>query len=70
MLGYHVYILKSLSYPEKHYVGYTEDYEKRLIKHNEGGVKYTVKYRPWKLQTIISFEEKEKAQKFEKYLKS
>ncbi|MCF8396373.1 MAG: hypothetical protein K9H06_20955 [Melioribacteraceae bacterium] len=29
MLGYHVYILKSMSSPEKHYVGYTEDYEKR-----------------------------------------
>ena len=35
-----------------------------------GGSPHIVKYKPWKLVSSISFESKEKAIEFEKYLKS
>jgi putative endonuclease len=43
-----VYILKSLK-DESYYVGSTNDMDDRLIRHNEGRVKYTKPKRPWKL---------------------
>ncbi|MCH7516130.1 MAG: GIY-YIG nuclease family protein [Bacteroidetes bacterium] len=67
---YYVYILQSINNPDKYYVGYTTNIKDRLTKHNEGGVHYTVKYKPWKIKNTISFDEKEKALAFEKYLKS
>jgi len=67
---YYVYILESLAYPEKYYAGYTVDIKKRLAKHNEGGSTYTSLNKPWKIKTAIAFDEKEKAQRFEKYIKS
>ncbi len=67
---YYVYILRSTNHPESHYTGYTNDYKKRLFKHNNGEVPHTSKHKPWDLQTIIAFTEKEKAIAFEKYLKS
>lgn len=67
---YYVYILRSTNHPENHYTGYTTDYKTRLVKHNNGEVPHTSKHKPWDLQTIIAFTEKEKAIAFEKYLKS
>ena len=67
---YYVYILQSLSYPKRHYTGFTEDIEKRLIKHNNGEVPHTTKYKPWKIIIYTAFESQEKARSFEKYLKS
>ena len=58
---YYVYILQSVDKPDKFYVGYTEDVRARLIKHNEGGSKYTSKYNPWTIKNAISFNAKEKA---------
>ena len=69
-MKYYVYIIKSEKYPQKKYIGFTRELEKRLQKHNEGGNKYTKTFRPWKVETAIMFETKEKALKFEKYLKS
>ncbi len=67
---YYVYILKSINYPEEHYIGFTEDLKGRLKKHNEGGSPNTTKHKPWKIKNAIAFDDKEKAQRFEKYLKS
>jgi predicted GIY-YIG superfamily endonuclease len=67
---YYVYILQSVKYQENHYTGLTTDIKKRIVKHNNGDVPYTSKYKPWILQTAISFREKDKALAFEKYLKS
>ena len=53
-----------------HYVGYTEDIKQRICEHNEGKCKYTSKYKPWKLETYIAFTDKDKAVRFEKYLKN
>ncbi len=70
MMNYYVYILQSIKNPDRHYIGRTTDIEKRLKKHNEGGSPYTSQYKPWKLQTTITFTEKQKAIDFEIHLKS
>jgi len=67
---YYVYILQSLNHPTQHYVGSTINLDGRLKKHNEGGSPHTSKYKPWQIITSISFPDKSKALKFEKYLKS
>ena len=67
---YYVYILQSISYQERYYIGCTRDLKERIKKHNEGGSPHTSKYTPWKITTAISFSEKHKAFAFEKYLKS
>ena len=67
---YYVYMLRSEKEPERYCVGYTTDLQKRIQKHNEGGVSHTSKYKPWKIETVIAFTVKEKALSFEKYLKS
>ncbi|PXA05651.1 excinuclease ABC subunit C [Coraliomargarita sinensis] len=66
----YVYILRSLEYPDRHYTGCTDDLEARLKKHNQGDVPHTVKFRPWQIQTAVSFRSEAKARAFEKYLKS
>ncbi len=45
-MNFFTYILKS-KINGKHYIGSTEDLEKRLIKHNSGQVKATKHYKPW-----------------------
>ena len=67
---FYVYILKSEVDESKHYVGFTENLEERLKKHNEGGCVHTRKFKPWKIEIAIAFKDKEKALSFEKYLKS
>lgn len=67
---FYVYILRSINFPEKIYVGYTIDIKKRLDVHNDGGSIYTAKYKPWVLSGYIAFIEKSNALDFEKYLKS
>ena len=69
-LFFYVYILKSEVDESKHYVGFTENLEDRLKKHNEGECVHTRKFKPWKIETAIAFKDKEKALSFEKYLKS
>lgn len=67
---YFVYLLKSISYPKKTYVGYTTNLGQRLQVHNAGGSPHTAKYKPWKLHCYLAFEDKYKALNFERYLKS
>jgi predicted GIY-YIG superfamily endonuclease len=71
MRGFHfVYILSSQADPSRHYTGLTEDLDSRLREHNSGQVPHTSKYRPWKIETAIAFQSREKAVAFEKYLKT
>ncbi len=67
---FHVYLLKSLNFPETFYVGYTTDVEARLKAHNSGDSTHTAKYRPWELVMYLTFFEEQKAKEFELYLKS
>jgi putative endonuclease len=66
---YYVYLLRSLKDPQKTYIGYTTDVQKRLEKHNSGGSQHTADYRPWKLVSYVYFDDQFKALNFEKYLK-
>ena len=67
---FYTYILRSLSQPEQRYTGVTEDLKARLTKHNAGEVPHTSKFKPWRIQTAIAFDNKEKAVAFEAYLKT
>ena len=67
---HYVYLIKSIKYSERIYVGNTVNLKQRLETHNSGGSIHTMKYRPWKLVLFLSFAVKLKATSFEKYLKS
>jgi len=54
---YCVYILNSLTYPEKYYVGFTTDLGKRVAIHNQGGCPHTAKCLPWKVKTHLTVRE-------------
>ena len=66
----YVYILRSLEYPERHYVGVTGDLRSRIKRHNAGEVSHTSKYTPWEIKTYVAFTDEKQAFAFEKYLKS
>jgi len=71
MGGFHyVYVLRSLSNPDRHYTGLTQDLDARLKRHNAGKVPHTAKYAPWDIATAIAFRSRGKAVAFERYLKS
>ena len=67
---FYVYILRSLVYLDKTYVGYTKDLKKRLDVHNSGRSFHTSKYKPWKIELYIAFSSQDKAIAFEKWLKT
>jgi putative endonuclease len=65
----YVYILESESDRSK-YTGVTQDLQRRLAQHNNGGAKYSKSKMPYRLIWYAAFVSKEKAYDFEKYLKS
>jgi len=67
---HYVYTLESEAYPQRHYVGFTTDPERRSAEHNSGKSIHTNKFNPWKISTCFGFADKAKATAFEKYLKS
>ncbi len=67
---YYVYILRTEKKPLRHYTGYSRNPQRRLKAHNLGKSKHTAKYGPWILETVIGFENEQKAKEFELYLKS
>jgi predicted GIY-YIG superfamily endonuclease len=66
----YVYILQSAPQPKHYYVGLTDDLHERLRRHNSGKVYHTAKLRPWIVKTAIAFRNRERAARFELYLKS
>ncbi|MFH1709078.1 MAG: GIY-YIG nuclease family protein [Planctomycetota bacterium] len=66
----YVYLLQSLSDPNKRYIGSSADFKQRLIQHNAGKSPHTAKFRPWRSVVVIRFEEDAQAARFELYLKS
>lgn len=67
---YYTYVIESLSSPGLRYIGHTSALKQRLADHNCGKSPHTAKHRPWKLKLFIAFESLERAQSFERYLKS
>ena len=66
---YYVYVIKSEK-NGKNYIGYTEDLEIRLLSHNQGKVRSTKAYKPYKLLYKEEFSDKTTARKRELFLKS
>jgi len=66
----YVYVLQSETNPERFYTGSTRDLRDRLIRHNNGKVPHTVKWRPWRIKTYIALSDSERAADLENYLKS
>jgi putative endonuclease len=66
----YVYLLKSIAFPEQHYVGITNDLRQRLTAHNQGCSSHTAKYAPWQIVTAVCFTNDARAIEFERYLKS
>jgi putative endonuclease len=56
---HYVYILNSVPFPDKFYVGYTLDISNRLKDHNESGSVHTKEYKPWKIIWYCMFVSKE-----------
>jgi len=67
---HYVYLLRSISFPDQTYIGYTGGLKQRFADHNAGRSPHTSKYVPWRIVSYHAFEDKEKAQAFERYLKS
>ena len=64
-----VYVLQSELYG-RYYVGLTNDLARRLKEHNQGKMKYTKAYRPWKVVYQEDCMDYEAARRREKYFKS
>jgi putative endonuclease len=67
---FYVYLLQSETAGGRRYVGLTMDLKRRLADHNAGKSPHTSKYGPWSLITYVAFSDGQKAELFERYLKS
>ncbi len=67
---FYVYMLRSINFPDKTYVGFSENLKARMRAHNAGESKHTAKFAPWQLISYHAFADKRKAQEFEYYLKT
>ena len=65
----YIYVLKSKK-DLKRYIGLTNNLERRLLLHDGGKVKATKNRRPFELIYFEKFENRTKAAKREKFLKS
>ncbi len=67
---FYVYYLRSESFPEKTYIGFTCNLSQRLEEHNSGKSVYARDFKPWIVIGFLAFDQKEKAMRFERYLKT
>lgn len=65
---YTVYVLQNQV--GKLYIGQTSNLKKRLIEHNETGMGYTAKHKPWRLLWSEVFQTRQESMRHEKYLKT
>ena len=66
---HYVYVLQSLSSPNEHCTGHTQDIRKQLAGHNAGKVPHTSKFTPWEIRSATAFRSEDRAVAFERYLK-
>ncbi len=67
---YYVYIIQSVKYSKRFYIGFSKNIKERIDEHNSGKSTHTNKFKPWKLVYYSAFNSKKKALSFEKYLKT
>ena len=65
-----VYLIQSINNPKQVYIGVTSDFNQRLKYHNAGKSIHTKKHKPFKLIAAFSFTDTQRANAFERYLKS
>ena len=66
----YVYILQSEAYPDRFYVGQTQDLRARLAQHNAGRIRHTTKWMPWRIKSYVALSDRQRALALEHYLKS
>jgi putative endonuclease len=65
-----VYVLFSPNF-NKHYTGFSSDFDKRFVSHNILGIKgWTKAFRPWTVIYTKDFSNKNEAMTYEKWLKT
>ena len=67
-MSYYVYIIQSQK-DNSFYIGYSQNPESRLEKHNNANTGYTSTKKPWMLVHTEEYETKTLAIKREKYIK-
>ena len=67
---HYVYLLRSVSEPERSYTGCTRNLKARLASHNAGQNPSTACGRPWQIVAYVALRDEERARAFERYLKS
>lgn len=65
-----MYYVYSLKCKDGFYIGYTDNISKRLVRHQKGHVPATASRLPVDLEFFFAVNNKYKALKLEKYLKS
>jgi putative endonuclease len=65
---YYIYILYSLK-NDRYYIGQCEDIDKRLQRHNKGGIPSTRPFKPWELVYTETFGTRNEAMAREKEIK-
>ena len=68
-MSYFVYILRSQK-DGSYYVGSTQDLDERIQRHNEGRCLYTKARKPWSLVYFQEYQDRAKALKREREIKS
>jgi len=68
-MAYYTYILLSLKNNDI-YIGSTANLQNRVNHHNQGKVRSTKAYRPWKLMEYHEFQSRSEAFKQEMFLKN
>ncbi|MDP3800043.1 MAG: GIY-YIG nuclease family protein [bacterium] len=67
---YYIYVLESVKFSGRLYVGYTKDLVKRLKEHNLGLNFSTKSCKPWKVIHYEAYINEIDAKRREKYIKS
>ena len=65
-----VYVLQSVSQPDRQFVESTANVPARVASHNAGNSPLTAASRPWRLVTVVQFGTESSALRFEKFLKT
>jgi len=65
---HYVYVLQLSNH--EYYIGESSNLKRRIKEHASGTERTTKKYLPCKLICYLALDSKQKAKKFEKYLKS
>lgn len=65
-----VYVLQSLSQPDRQFVESATHVPTRVATHNAGHSPLTASSRPWRLVVVVQFATEGAALRFEKFLKT